>query len=129
LLGESGSAAARRAKALRQEAMVQMDSLRAVLLAFDQVNGGPLSRATASGLAETVGRVSAEAEAMAEAHRELQEQEIASLLGGALPAPQAGQVVTPPIRPFTPAPVQQQTIGNGAAAPQSSPSRKWWRNP
>jgi hypothetical protein len=116
--------------------MVQMDALRAVLLAFDQHNLGPTARATAQGLSETVNRVTAEAEAAALAHRELQDDEIAALLGRALPAPQAGTISPAPVAPRTQPvaqpvqPAQQQTVGGAAATSTSpTPSRKWWRNP
>jgi len=117
-LAEQNGHSARRLSALRREARVQMDALRAVLVGFQQL--GQADAAGALHLSETVERIAGEAQASAVAQRELDEEEIARLFGGPLPTPVA-----------VPTPVQTQQVGLGqppAQQPQTVSPRQWWRN-
>lgn len=122
---------ARRVQTLRREARVQIDTLRGVLVGFDAsatsiVPHQEAALASATQLAEAVQRAAQEAQAASIARAELENDEIAALLGR--------PTVPPATQP------QVQTLGNGAAPapapPQQpatppqppSPNRPWWRS-
>jgi hypothetical protein len=117
-VGDENGVVLRRLSILRREARTQMDALRSVLVAFS--NTSQIDASTAGHLTEALSRAAGEAQAVAIARRELEDEEIASLFGGPVPAPQPQvqqQVVAPP------PPVQQTQ-----PQPQVVQSRHWWRN-
>jgi hypothetical protein len=126
-LSDENVVSARRQTALRREARIQMDALRAVLVAFQHTSQADAS--SVAHLSDAVSRVAQEAQAVSIARRELEEDEIARLFGKPLPSDLPRQpVVAPAVAPQP----QTQAVGQGGAAPQPQPqvvpSRNWWRN-
>ena len=141
-LGGENATSARRISALRREARTQMNALRALLAAFSQTAPGEAAQNVA--LSEAVSRVSGEAQAVSQAHRELADAEIAAFLGHPMPAnipvqplptPNVPSVVpaqtqtaygpqaaggNPNVHSSQPAP-QTQQVGNGTGG------KPWWR--
>jgi hypothetical protein len=117
----------RRAATLRREARTMMDSLRSVLVAYQQT--APTDVASMGHLSEAVQRMATDAQSVAVARRELEDEEIERLFGGPIPQP-----VPIPAQPVQ----QQQTPTNGhnhtvqaqPSTPAQQPqvvSRQWWR--
>jgi hypothetical protein len=121
VLGEQGTNAARRVQTLRAEAETQIDSLRSVLMALESSSASSTNREIAAHLSEAVQRVAREAQASAQARREIEEMDLVALYGGPIPAPQPQAIPTVPVtptgtvQPQQPAP--QQVVRPG----------KWWR--
>jgi hypothetical protein len=123
----------RRASALRREARTMMDSLRSILVAYQQT--APTDTTSIGQLSEAVQRMAGEAQAVAVAKRELEDDEIERLFGGPLP-----QVVPVPVQPVQqpttpvaqPAPTNghNHTVQSQPSTPTQQPqvvSRQWWR--
>jgi hypothetical protein len=128
---DASAKAARRAQALRREVRVQMDALRAALLAF---NDGALAvhqtGALTSALSDAMQQVATETHAVALARQELADQELSGLLGTApLQHSQAAPAVIPIPQPvakplLTPQPQVQET----PPQQQVGQGKQWWRN-
>jgi hypothetical protein len=114
----------RRAAALRREARTMMDSLRSILVAYQQT--APTDSASIGQLSDAVQRMASEAQAVATAKRELEDDEIERLFGGPLPQP----VPVPTIVPQTPTNGHNHTVQTQPSSPSPQPqvvSRQWWR--
>jgi hypothetical protein len=124
-LGAQNASSARRITVLRREARVQMDSLRSILTAFAQT-----SHTDAVGIAhlsEAVQRVAQEAQAVTYARRELEEDELTTLLGHPLPADLPVQPTLPARKVVTPAPSPHVPVAGEAPVQILQPGRPWWR--
>jgi hypothetical protein len=122
----------RRVSTLRREARTMMDSLRSVLVAYQQT--APADTASINQLSETVQRMASEAQAVAVAKRELEEEEIERLFGGPIPQPVTlvpqSAPQTAPQNAQTPPNNHQHTVQVQPTAPTQQPqvvSRQWWR--
>lgn len=105
-------AAARRARALRQELESHVETLRDGLLTFE---AGKMDASALKHLAQAVQHVSSDAEAVQEARAELDDEELAAVLAA------ANRTVAPQQTSAAPAPKTQQ-VSNGASG------GPWWRN-
>jgi len=102
-------AAARRARALRQELESHVETLRDGLLTFE---AGKMDASALKHLAQAVQHVSSDAQAVQEARAELDDEALAAVLSANM-APVATQQPTAP---------KVQQVGNGTG------SGPWWRN-
>ena len=118
-LGDHNVHASRRAATLRREAKVQMNALRAVVLAFDRTSA--TDAVGVARLAESVSRVAHEAQAVTIARRELEEGEIVALLGQPIPSVSPQPIL--PARKVVPVPSVPTE-----QSPQVVQTRNWWRN-
>ncbi|MDX1934241.1 MAG: hypothetical protein SFU56_16695 [Capsulimonadales bacterium] len=121
-LAAQNGRSARRIAMLRREARTQMDSLRSVLVGFQQAQQSDV--VAISQLSSALQRVSGEAKAVALARQELENEELERMYGAPLPVP--NPVTTPavqPVRPNNPGPT-----GPMPAPPASGNRGPWWRN-
>jgi hypothetical protein len=138
-LAAQNNRSARRAAALRREARTQIDSLRSVLVAHSQLDHASANQI--GQLSDVIHRVSAEAQALAIAQRELEEEELAHLYGSPLPEmveqTQPQRIETLPVAQEivqqvgqnggTPTTPTASPASNTPPQPQTAATRQWWR--
>lgn len=129
-LADQNGVALRRLATLRREARTQMDALRAVLAGFQNTNHW--DHAQAAHLTESLSRAASEAQSVAIARRELEDEEIAALFGAPLPPVQQPVQAPPQVatQPVVAPPLVQQQVGQATPVPAPQPvqPRQWWRN-